>query len=66
MLETAQDQESDAAFGGQVRKLLAERGGVEALTEQCETVSACHRDNDLPLLWPIHARHRSREPDHGI
>ena len=41
------------------QKLLAEQGGVEALTEQCETVSACHRDNDLPLLWPIHARHRS-------
>lgn len=22
-------------------------------------MSAGHRDNDLPLLWPIHARHRS-------
>ena len=59
VLETAQDQETDAAFGRQVRKLLAEQGGVEALAEQCETVSAWHRDNDLPLLWPIHARHRS-------
>jgi hypothetical protein len=28
------------------------------LAEQCETVSAWHSDNDLPLLWPIHARHR--------
>ena len=59
VLETAQAQETDAAFGRQVRKLLAEQGGVEALAEQCETVSAWHRDNDLPLLWPIHARHRS-------
>jgi TnpA family transposase len=59
ILETAQDQESDVAFGGQIRKLLAEQGGVEALTVQCETVSACHRDNELALLWPIHARHRS-------
>jgi TnpA family transposase len=59
VLETAQCQETDAAFGCQVRKLLAEQGGVEALAEQCETVSAGHRDNDLPLLWPIHARHRS-------
>ena len=38
---------------------MAEQGGVEALTEQCETVSAWYRDNDLPLLWPIHAKHRS-------
>ena len=48
----------DAAFGREVRQLLAERGGVEALTEQCRAVSAWHRGNDLPLLWPIHARHR--------
>ncbi|MGO9357812.1 MAG: Tn3 family transposase [Xanthobacteraceae bacterium] len=59
VLETAQAQETDAAFGRQVRKLLADQGGVEALAEQCETVSAWHDKNDLPLLWPIHAKHRS-------
>jgi hypothetical protein len=59
VLETAQAQETDAAFGYQIRKLLANQGGVEALAEQCETVSAWHLDNDLPLLWPIHARYRS-------
>ena len=59
VLQTAQAQEADDAFGRQVRKLLSEQGGVEALAEQCETVSAWHSDNDLPLLWPIHARHRS-------
>src|SRR5208337_3712929 len=59
VLETAQNQETDAAFGCQVRKLLTEQGGVDALAEQCETVSALHRDDELPLLWPIHARHRS-------
>jgi Domain of unknown function (DUF4158)/Tn3 transposase DDE domain len=58
LLATAQGQDSDDAFGRQVRELLAERGGVEALALQCETVSAWHRDNDLPLLWPIHAKHR--------
>ena len=58
VLQTAQAQKADDAFGGQVRKLLSERGGVEALVEQCESVSAWHSDNDLPLLWPIHARHR--------
>ncbi|HSC95441.1 MAG TPA: Tn3 family transposase [Burkholderiales bacterium] len=58
VLQTAQAQETDAAFGRRVRQLLAEQGGVEALSEQCETVSAWHNKNDLPLLWPIHAKHR--------
>jgi hypothetical protein len=48
----------DAAFGREVRQLLAERGGVEALAEQYQAVSAWHRGNELPLLWPIHAKHR--------
>ena len=34
VLETAQAQETDTAFGRQVRQLLAEQGGVAALTEQ--------------------------------
>jgi hypothetical protein len=34
VLQTAQAQEADDAFGRPVRKLLAERGGVEALAEQ--------------------------------
>ena len=59
VIETAQAQETDAEFGRRVRKILSEHGGVEALAEQCETVSAWHHNNDLPLLWPIHARHRS-------
>ena len=59
VLQTAQAQEADDAFGRQVRKILVEQGGVEALATQCETVSAWHSGNDLPLLWPIHARHRS-------
>lgn len=58
VLTTEQTQDADDAFGCQVRKLLREQGGVEALAAQCETVSAWHSDNDLPLLWPIHARHR--------
>jgi len=58
VLTTEQTQDADDAFGRQVRELLREQGGVEALVEQCETVSAWHSDNDLPLLWPIHARHR--------
>ena len=59
VLQTAQAQETDEAFGQHVRKLLLEQGGVEVLSEKCETVSAWHSDNDLPMLWPIHAQHRS-------
>lgn len=59
VLQTAQAEENDTAFGRQIRKLLAGQGGVEALAEQHETVSAWHNKNDLPLLWPIHAKHRS-------
>src|SRR5208283_3552469 len=58
VLETERAQDTDAAFGCEVRKLLLQQGGVAALAEQCETVSAWHRGNDLPLLWPIHAKHR--------
>ncbi len=68
VLKTAQNQEAaaaegtpahDAAFGREVRELLAERGGVATLAEQCQAVSAWHRNNDLPLPWPIHAKHRA-------
>jgi hypothetical protein len=58
ILETEQAQDTDAAFGCQVRKLPSKQGGVAILAGQCETVSAWHRGNDLPLLWPIHAKHR--------
>jgi TnpA family transposase len=52
-------EEPDAAVGHQVRSVFAQLGGVETLVEQCETVSAVHHNNDLQLLWPIHARTRS-------
>ena len=29
------------------------------MAEQYKTVSAWHHGNELPLLWPIHARHRA-------
>ena len=56
VLETEQAQGTDAAFGRQVRDLLSKQGGVALLAQQCET--AWHRGNDIPLLWPIHAKHR--------
>lgn len=57
-LQTSRIEEPDAMVGHQIRTVFAQLGGVETLVEQCETVSAVHHNNDLPLLWPIHARTR--------
>nr|WP_246300012.1 hypothetical protein [Sinorhizobium psoraleae] len=51
--------ETDMEVGRRIRAVLAERGGLDLLSEQCETVSAFHHNNDLPLLWPIHAKVRA-------
>lgn len=59
VVETAKEHNTDAGLGLNVRRLLMERGGVEVVAEQCETVTAYHRNNDLPLLWPIRANSRS-------
>jgi TnpA family transposase len=54
-----QEGHSDAVFGKSVREMLAEEGGIEALQEQYEAVAAYHRNNYLPLLWPVHAGSRA-------
>jgi TnpA family transposase len=59
VIETANNGETDAEAGHRIRTLLAEQGGIDVLAERCETVSASHNNNDLPLLWPIHANTRS-------
>jgi hypothetical protein len=50
---------ADEDLGRNVRQLLAEQGGVEALGARFHAVTAYHNDNYLPLLWPIHSGHRS-------
>ena len=59
VLETAKDGETDAETGHQIRTLLAEQGGIDTLSERCRAVAAWHGNNDLPLLWPIHANTRN-------
>jgi TnpA family transposase len=49
----------DQNLGRNIRQLLAEQGGIEALGTQFHAVTAFHNDNYLPLLWPIHSNHRS-------
>lgn len=58
-LQATGPEEPDAAVGHQIRAVFAQQGGVETLLEQCATVSAAHHNNDLPLLWPIHAKSRA-------
>ncbi|MFE0325067.1 Tn3 family transposase [Brucella anthropi] len=59
VLESAKDSANDADAGHRIRMVLDERGGLDVLSEQCQTVTAWHHNNDLPLLWPIHAKTRS-------
>jgi hypothetical protein len=59
VLENTRQSETDMEVGRRIRAVLAERGGLDMLSEQCETVSAFHHNNDLPLLWPIHAKVRA-------
>jgi len=53
------EQSSDACFGRDVRNLFQELGGVEHLKNQHEKVSVFHKNNYMPLMQDIHARHRS-------
>lgn len=55
----AATEPSNEKLGTQVRTVLSHYGGVEALVEQYEPVSAYHHNNHLPLLWKIHSPHRA-------
>jgi hypothetical protein len=55
----AKEDASDSVLGQRVRQLLTAQGGQERLEQQYESVSAYHQNNYLPLLWPLHARHRA-------
>ena len=58
--DTAEDQEeTDARLGRRVRRVLAARGGADALWEKYQSVSTYHEGNYRPLLWDIHRRHRA-------
>lgn len=59
VVDEAAGEQSDEELGRHVREVLDEHGGVAALREQYEMVSAYHRKNHLPLLWPIHRSHRA-------
>lgn len=55
----ATETEADAAFGQQVRHVLAAYGGPETLADQYRLVSAYHQHNHLPLVWNYYRSHRT-------
>jgi TnpA family transposase len=59
VLQQADATGDDRDLGRNIRQLLAEQGGIEALGAQFHAVTAFHNDNYLPLLWPSHSNHRS-------
>ena len=59
VVEEAAGEQTDDELGRHVREVLAEHGGVATLSQQYQMVSAYHRKNHLPLLWPIHRSHRA-------
>ena len=58
-MPSAAQADADAIFGRQVRKLLAENGGPDALLQACLSLSAYNGNNYLPLLPPFFKSHRA-------
>lgn len=58
MLVTIEEHPDDAEAGRGVKSVAEARGGVAALREDCEAVSAYHGDNYLPLCWRFYRNHR--------
>jgi TnpA family transposase len=59
VLHQAGGDENDTKLGREVRRILADQGGIEALDAQFQAVTAYHDNNYFPLLWPIHANNRA-------
>lgn len=52
------EQHSDTAAGREIRRLVAQRGSIDVLQEDCNAIAAHSGDNYLPLLWPYYRSHR--------
>lgn len=53
------EQKNDAAAGREIRRLVGQRGSIDALQEDCDAIAAHSGDNYLPLLWPYYKSHRA-------
>ncbi len=60
ILSAAESEEKAAHdLGRDVKTILEKQGGIEKLRQQYDAASAYHQNNYRPLLWNIHAKHRS-------
>ena len=58
VLQTVDLEQSDAALGQSLRKVLGSHD-IQGLLEDCEQLEAFHGNNYLPLLWKFYRSHRS-------
>ncbi len=53
------EEQTDAVFAKNIRRVLQDQGGIHYLKEKVEATVAYHQNNYRPLLWDIHKQHRS-------
>ncbi len=59
VIEVLETQPADEAAGRTIRSLLSNRGGTQALQDDCAAINAFSGDNYFPLLWRFYRSHRS-------
>ncbi|MBN9424261.1 MAG: Tn3 family transposase [Candidatus Accumulibacter sp. 66-26] len=58
VIQVLETQPADAEAGRSIRSLLSNRGGTQALQEDCTAINAFSGDNYFPLLWRFYRSHR--------
>ncbi|PTU78906.1 hypothetical protein DBO86_11665 [Pseudomonas indoloxydans] len=58
VIQVLDTQPEDAEAGRSIRSLLSNRGGAQALQEDCTAINAFSGDNYYPLVWRFYRSHR--------
>jgi TnpA family transposase len=58
VLEKANDTNSDAILGQQIREIVNKNGGIDILLTDCDTISSYNGNNYLSLLWKFYKPYR--------
>lgn len=59
VIKVLEAQPADEVAGRTIRSLLSNRGGTQALQDDCAAINAFSGDNYFPLLWRFYRSHRS-------
>ncbi len=57
MAHRATHEADDQQLGQDIREILQEHGGAEAVLETCQSLTRYHDNNTLPLLWSKYGNH---------